>query len=425
MIEMIINIKKILFLSFLLLSANAFSQDTTSTFSREILDSYLKTAANNNPGLKAKFSDYMAAMEKVSQVGTLPDPTFAFGYFVEPTETRVGPQRVRFSLVQRFPWFGLLGARADVATELAKSKYEDFENDKSNLFFEVKTAYYNYYFIEKSIKITRENIEILEVFKRLSLVKIEAGTATVVDVLRVELEINDLENHLALFLDTRDALRINFNNLLNRNRLDNIVVPNTLWQDQLPYEKVDMMEEIYATNHQLKSLDHKINAFVNQEIVAKKEGLPKFSIGFDYLVVGESSSITSNNNGKDAFIFPSIGVSIPLYRKKYKALIKEAQFLQESQSLQKEDKKNTLNTVFEDTYKNYSDSDRRIDLNLNQSNIAQKVLDLLMVEYSTNSEDFEEVLRIERQLLKYELEYEKALTDKSASIAFMNYLIGN
>lgn len=414
---MIKNIKYIVLFSFLLvLGANAFGQ--------EKLDNYLKTAAENNPKLKATFSDYMAAMEKVPQVGTLPDPQVVFGYFIQPAETRVGPQRASFNLAQSFPWFGLLGARADVATDFAKAKYEDFENTKSNLFFEVKTAYYNYYFIDKAIEITLENIKILEVFKRLSLVKIEAGTATVVDELRVELELNDLENQLGLFLDTKDVFRIKFNNLLDIDEKSEIVLPDLLWQDDMPLDQLNMLDEIYASNHQLKGIDHKINAFLNQEVVAKKEGLPKFSLGLGYTIVGNNPLSTASDNGKDVFVFPSVGLSIPLYRKKYKALISEARYMQDAEISRKDDKKNALSTIYENTLKEYRDGNRRIALNLKQSRIAKKVLDLLMVAYSTNSKDFEEVLRIERDLLKYQLEYEKALTDKNASIAFMNYLIG-
>tara|TARA_R110002033_G_scaffold155892_2_gene192148 strand:+ start:3807 stop:5048 length:1242 start_codon:yes stop_codon:yes gene_type:complete len=388
------------------------------------LDGYLKIAAENSPELRATFNEYMAAMEKVPQVGTLPDPQAAFGYFIQPAETRVGPQRANFGLAQSFPWFGLLSARADVATDFAKAKYEEFENTKSNLFFEVKTAYYNYYFIEKAIEITKENIEILEVFKRLSLVKIEAGTATVVDELRVELELNDLENQLALFLDTKDVFQVKFNNLLDRDENAEIIVPDLLWQDDMPLDQLQMLDEIYASNHQLKGLDHKINAFMNQEVVAKKEGLPKFNVGLSYTIVGNNPMSTVSDNGKDVFVFPSVGVTIPLYRKKYKALISEAKYMQEAEISRKEDKKNTLGTIYENTLKEFRDGNRRIALNLNQSNIAKKVLDLLIITYSTNSKDFEEVLRIERDLLRYELEYEKALADKNASIAFMNYLIG-
>ena len=87
--------------------------------------------------------------------------------------------------------------------------------------------------------------------------------------------------------------------------------------------------------------------------------------------------------------------------------------------------KNTLSTVFENTYKDFNDGERRIALNRRQSEIAKQVLDVLITSYSTNSKDFEEVLRIERQLLGYRLAHQKALTDKNASIAFMYYLLGN
>ena len=139
--KMIVKIYKIILFSFLIMLSS-------STSGQESLNNYLEIAVNNNPRLKATFNDYMAAMEKVPQVGTLPDPKFAFGYFIQPAETRVGPQKATFNIAQSFPWFGLLSAKEDVFTEMAKAKYEEFENTKSNIFFEVKTTYYNYYFID-------------------------------------------------------------------------------------------------------------------------------------------------------------------------------------------------------------------------------------------------------------------------------------
>ncbi len=412
---------KIIILSFFLISTlSGMAQDT-----KESLDAYLKIAAENNPGLKAKFNDYMAAMEKVPQVGTLPDPQFAFGYFINPVETRLGPQKATLGLKQAFPWFGLLRSKEDVATEIAKAKYEIFENSKSNLFFEVKTAYYNYYFMEKAIQITKDNMVILRIFKNLSLVKIENGNASIVDELRVELELNDLENQLALFIDSKKVFLAKFNNLLNRDTYELVNVPTELWQDELPYENLTLMDSIYNNNHEVKSIDHKLNAFVNQERTAKLEGMPKFNIGVNYIIVGKNPNSTDVNNGNDALLFPSIGVTIPIYRRKYKAMIEEAKYLQLAEISNKEDKRNTLSAVFENVYKDFSDSERRINLNKKQSKIAKQVLDVLITSYSTNSKDFEEVLRIERQLLGYKLAEQKAITDKNAAIAFINYMLGN
>ncbi len=412
---------KLIYLSlFLLFSLSGIAQGE-----KEILDEYLTTAAENNPGLRSKFNDYMASMEKVPQVETLPDPKFAFGYFINPVETRVGPQRATFGLSQAFPWFGTLNAKRDAASEMAKASYEVFENSKSNLFFEIKAVYYNYYFMEKAIDITKENMEILRIFKNLSLVKIEAGNATIVDELRVELELNDLENQLALFIDSRKVLKNKFNNLLNRDNSMLIHVPKELWQDELPYDNVTILDSIYSKNHEIKSIDHKLNAFINQEEAAKREGAPKITLGINYTIVGKNSNSTASDNGKDALIFPSVGLTIPIYRNKYKGMIKEAQYLQSSEIEKKVDKRNTLNTIFINSFKEFNDGDRRISLNKTQSKIAKKVLDVLIISYSTNSKDFEEVLRIERQLLGYKLAEQKAITDKNAAVAFVHYLLGN
>ena len=46
------------------------------------LEGYLQVAADNNPGLKAKFNEYMASLELAPQVKALPDPNIAFAYFI-------------------------------------------------------------------------------------------------------------------------------------------------------------------------------------------------------------------------------------------------------------------------------------------------------------------------------------------------------
>ena len=183
--------------------------------SQDILENYLIEAANNNPGLQAQFNEYMAALEKIPQVGALPDPTLAFGYFIQPVETRLGPQQGRISVSQMFPWFGTLDAKEDVATQMAKARYEMFEEAKSKLFYDVKSTWYNLYFTNRAIAITRENIDILNTFQKLALVKIEAGKASAVDELRVEMEILELENQLELLLDKFNSQKIAFNNSIN------------------------------------------------------------------------------------------------------------------------------------------------------------------------------------------------------------------
>ena len=102
------------------------------------LDDYLIEAAENNPGLKSSYYEFEAALQKTAQVKALPDPVLSFGYFVSPVETRVGPQRAKFSLVQMFPWFGSNGTRRDVSEFNAQAKYHEFLDRKKQIVFASK-----------------------------------------------------------------------------------------------------------------------------------------------------------------------------------------------------------------------------------------------------------------------------------------------
>tara|TARA_R110002072_G_scaffold238038_2_gene395430 strand:+ start:17821 stop:19062 length:1242 start_codon:yes stop_codon:yes gene_type:complete len=388
------------------------------------LDNYLKIAAENNPGIRSLFLDYNAALEKIPQVGTLPNLNVSFGYFIQPIETRVGPQRAKLGISQMFPWYGTLDAQEDVLVEAAKAKYERFEDAKSKLFFDVKSVYYNYYFIKKGIEITQENLEILNTFKQLAIIKVETGKVSVVDELRVELEINELDNNLIFLEDSKWTLEIEFNRLLNDSINYNIITPDVLWEDDLELQKQVLLDSITNQNHLIKELEHRMLSWQNQEKVGHKVGLPSFVVGLDYAFIGKSDNTSLGKlNGRDA-IMPMVGISIPLYRKKYKGIINEALLKIESIENKKIDKQNQLTILFERSYRDYSDANRRIDLYKKQFDIAEQSLNILIVSYSADGKNFEEVLRMERKVLKYALELDKARADKNVAAAFINYLTG-
>jgi cobalt-zinc-cadmium efflux system outer membrane protein len=393
----------------------------------EMLEEYIQTAARNNPLLKARFNEYQAALQAVPQAGALPDPQVAFSYFIQPVETRVGAQQARISAVQIFPWFGTLNATKNEAIQSAKAKYEDFSEAKSNLFYQVKSAWYDLYVTRKAIDITSENIDILNSFYRLAMIKTEVGSALTVDAIRTEMEIADMENQLAFLKDTWYSQTVKFNKLLNTESTNPVDLPDKLWNTDLQYDRLTILNSIKAGNHQLVNIDFKTEALKYKEQTARRSGKPGFSLGVDYIATGEAdNTMTGKNiNGKDAIIFPKIGITIPLYRNKYNAMIREAVYLQQASEEKKINRINFLETIFEMTYREYNDADRRITLFSKQTVLAEKAFRILESEYTTAGADFEELLRMERKVLTYALELEKARADKQASIAFINYLTGN
>jgi len=289
------------------------------------------------------------------------------------------------------------------------------------IFKDVKADYYNLYFNQKSIGIILENIELLKSIQKMATIKVEAGTVSMVDEYRVQMEINELENQLANLKDKQWALETSFRNLLNAEDELTIHLPDHLWRTDLPLTKQAALDSIQSKNHQLLQLEFKQTALAYKKEAARKEGMPDFKIGLDYIFIGEGEN---NLSGKDAIVFPTVGITIPLYRKKYKAMVQEVVYLESANESAKQSKSNKLETLFENTWKDYQDAERRIGLNERQLDLARKSLKLLESEYATANSNFEEILRMERKVLKYNLELEKAIADKQASIAFINYLMG-
>lgn len=388
---------------------------------QEELDRYLQIAAENNPGLKAKFNEYMAALEVAPQVKGLPDPQVAFGYFIMPVETRTGPMQFKISASQMFPWFGTLGAKEDAAIQVAKAKYEMFEEAKAKLFHEVRATYYNTYFNHKAISITLENIEILHSFKKLANIKFESGMVSAVDEYRIEIELGEMENQLALLKEKQYVLEVMFNNLLNVNSNEPIIIPELLADEDFLLSKQAAMDSVNLLNHQLLNLDFQQAALMYRQEATSDMGKPSFMIALDYTFIGKGDN---NMAGTDAFMFPMIGMTIPLYRNKYKSMVNEVVYLAEAKEFEKEDKVNKLETVFENGWNDYLDANRRIDLYNSQLELARKAVRLLETDYATGNKNFEEILRMERLLLKFNLELEKARADKQAAISFIHYLMG-
>jgi len=383
------------------------------------LDDYFKLAAENNPGLQAKYKSFEAAMQKVTQVSSLPDPNLSFGYFVSPVETRVGPQRARFSLTQMFPWFGTLKAQEDAATLMAEAKYQEFLDARNKLYYQVSASYYPLYELQKLISIEEENQRILSSYKEIATIQFQNNKGSMVDVLRVDILLKDATTNLSILEQKQKPLVTRFNKLLNRSDDDNIVVQDSLFTFSLPanYRK----DSLLASNPILDELELKIEASKASEQAAIKQGLPKLGVGMDYVIVGQRTDVSLPDNGQDVFM-PMVSVSLPIFRGKYKAAQKEAQLMQESYSLQREEAANRLTSSYDMIWFEIQKQIELIQLYEEQIQESWQSLNLLFSAYSNSGKDFEEVLRMQQQILKYQKMKATALSEYHIAIAEMDYI---
>ncbi|MBX3045214.1 MAG: TolC family protein [Candidatus Kapabacteria bacterium] len=385
----------------------------------QTLDDYFKVAAENNPGLQAVYKEYEAALQKEPQVSTLPDPTFSFGYFISPVETRVGPQQARFSLTQMFPWFGTLKAQGDAASLMAEVKFQNFIEARNKLYYWLASAYYPLYELKDWIRIEQENIRILESYKNIATHKFENGKGTMVDVLRVDIMLKDAQTNLIILSDKEKPLLTTFNKLLNRPENEIVQISESLKAEIISdnFRK----DSLISTNPTLKALDLQIQASKASEFTAQKQGMPKLGVGIDYVMVGNRTDMSLPDNGKD-ILMPMVSVSIPIFRDKYNASVKEAQLMQESYNHQKQEVANNLISEYEMLWFQVKQQLQLLSLYEQQIQTSQQSLNLLFTSYGNSGKEFEEVLRMQQQLLKYQKMKATALTEYYTALAELDYI---
>jgi len=383
------------------------------------LHDYLIEAAENNPGLKSSYLEFEASMERTTQVKALPDMNLSFGYFINPVETRVGPQRAKFSLSQMFPWFGTKGSQGEIVALNAQSKYQEFLDKRNELYYRVKLAYYPIYEIEGQIRWQEKNLDILKTYKRLSTTNFSNGKSDMVDVIRVDIMVDDAETELKLLRDQLGPLKIAFNRLLNRPDSMDVRIDNSL---SIEYVADDYQQDsLLAKNPLLSSFDLKIESAHAQEEAAEKQGLPAFGVGIDYVIIDNRTDVDMPDNGKNAFM-PMISMSLPIFRGKYKASVKEAQLIQAALVSKKEDVENQLISFFEMSQYELQKARQLNDLYDQQITKTRQAIDLLLTAYGNSGKDFEEVLRMQQELLKYEMAKVTAIKNYYVAMARIEYI---
>jgi len=389
-------------------------------FGQSTLDEYLELAAQNNPGLKASYAEFEAALQKIPQMSSLEDPNFRVSSFGQMAETRTGQQMARFSLEQMFPWFGTLAAAKDAAALNAEAMFESYKSDRNELALMVKEAYYPLYELEQDIRLNEENLKILETFKTLAISKFQNGRGKLSDALRVDIMANELNTEIAILKEKRKPLVVAFNKLLNRDEHEEVVVDKTL---DIATAKIVSRDSLQR-NPRMEELRKKVLASQAMERVAVKQSMPKLGLGVEYIITQKRPEMTFADNGKDAYM-AMFSVSLPIYRKKYKAAIKETQYMQTSFTEMQQQVENSLIAEFEMSTFELERTRQQLALYRKQVEQTNQIINLLLTSYGNDQSDFEEILMMQQILLKYQMLEVGATKEYYLAIARLDYLTSN
>jgi outer membrane protein TolC len=448
--------------------------------------SYLEIAAKNNPVVLQKFYEYQASLQKVPQVGSLPDPELSAGVFLQPMELVSGNQIADVRLMQMFPWFGVLKSAKDEMSLMANAKFELFRDAKLQVYYDVQRSWYDLYKVRKDITISEKNIEILKTIERLAIVRFQAapssgtgsasgslinsttfnqnsgtgsssgmkgmggtqgnsattssmqssqnmqsgsggsssGMSGLSDLYRIQIEMGELQNTLAALKNQNNSIIAQFNSYLNRPPETPVFIPDSFGSDTLSISLISVSDSILKNNPMLTMLEFEKQSYEARKKMVKNMGYPMVGFGLNYSFISKNEMSVSSMNGKD-MIMPMVTVTLPIYRKKYNAMVTEADLLKTATSNNYASTANSLQTEFYKAFQQYQDAQRRVRLYNNQFQLASKSLDIILKGFASSSSTLTDLLRVRQQTFDYELKQAEALADLNTATALLKRLMAS
>lgn len=405
---------KLIFIVFLVASLNLNAQDS--------LDRYVEYGLKNNHLIKSKYASYEAAVKFSKSVTSLPDPELSMAYFLNPVETRLGSQRMRIALSQKIPWFGTIDKEVEVKEGLAKVKYEEFISELANVEWNIKSLYYEMYSIKKGIEQLQETEDLLQSLLKLTESKVEEGEA-LVEVLRLKMELNDI-GYTRHELELRiQAKKIEFFQIVNwKKENDTLYLADTLARPEFNFSWSE--DSLFSQNPDLVKIEEEILKLKSEKELIEKKGMPYISIGLEYISIEKRTDIAISNNGKDALILPKIGISLPIYRKKYTSMGKSIEYEIKALGEKKNAELNNLKAKMAYSKMKFLDAQKRSNLFQEQYLLSKKALELSIQSYSSGGDDIKNLIEMEKLVLKYNFEKIKANSDMNTAVAYSLFLIG-
>ncbi len=373
------------------------------------LADYLRYAMLNSPRVEAAYYAWAASVERITPARSLPDPRLTFEADITDVLDAVMP-----GLMLELPGPGKLRAAGDVAAAEARVGYFGFESQVLQAAYATKSAYIRLHFLEDTIRVQREALALLGDVESQAQQQVGAGRGTIQDVLRAQIEREQLSNQIANLEDSRGVLEAEFRAALGHSPADvSVPVPGTFEVGASPPSADAVLEIAANRNPVLRQMQADVRRGEAMLDLARTSRVPDFTVG-----------IEADVKANPIMWRPTASMTLPIWRDKIEAEIAAAQADKRSAEARLSAEQIAIAAELASLLYLYRESGRNEAL-FGSALLpkAQQSLDAARSGYVTGRSTFLDVIDAQRRLLEFELSAIEARTQRELAIASISLLI--
>jgi outer membrane protein TolC len=398
----------------LLLAVSAvFAENLPQLDLHQLIDEALK----NNPELIAARYKADAFKEVPSQMGTLEDPKIEIGLLKVPMNTlSMNEPMKEITVMQSLPYPGKLSLKSEMAEKEAGAAEEEYRDMELKLIQMVKDAYYELYFVYKSIEITNKNKVILKDFVKIAEAKYSVGVGLQQDVLKAQVELSKTIDELIRFEGERQSAEARINILINHLPQTPIGRPRDIIKSEFRFGIDDLQSIALENRPLLKGLQKLIERYKAAYNLSKLEYYPNFDLE---LSLGQERNTMNSFSGK-------FSLNVPLwYKTKQDKKVAEESYNINAATQRYHAAKNDIFLRIKEIIAE-EEKGRKL-LELFSAGIlpqAAQSLSSAMAGYQVNKVDFLTLVDNQITLFNYQIQYERVLTDYEKRLAELEAVVG-
>ncbi len=380
----------------------------------------------NNPEIQAARYRARALGARVPQAASLPDPQLGTITFLQAIQTAAGPQEVALGLSQHFPLFGKLPLRSQVAYHDAMSAYARVTVVELGAIERVKRAYYDVYFLQRAIEVTRALEPRIEEVIEIAKTKYETGLpgAGLETVYQAEIELSALKIRLVDLGQTKIDAQARLAGVLHLPPQTRIEAVPRFDPTKVAHTARLLVELAESYQPELEARRREISRDRTSIALARRDYWPDATVSFNWFEIG-SRGLSPVATGEDAYAL-LVGVNLPIYRKRLDAAVREAQYNSARSARQYAA---TLDEVRAEVLGLYAKFTKHNEIyGILGSEIvprAERTLELAIATYKVGRLEFQQVIQDYDNLLKYEIEYYQREALREQAIASLERAVGS
>lgn len=377
--------------------------------SASTLADLLRFAMLNNPRVEAAYYQWAAGVERITTARSLPDPRLTFEADITDMLEALMP-----GLMMDLPGPGKLRAAGDVAAGEAAVGYFAFEAEVLRAALAVKSAYYRMHFLEETVRVQRETLSLLGDLERIAQTQNAAGRVTLQDVLRAQIDREQLATQIENLEDSRGVLLAELKAALGLSAGEpDPPVPSAFEPSPEPRSAEAIFETALERNPSLRGMAADVRRAEAMLDLARTSGVPDFSVG-----------IEADLKASPVMWRPSAGVTLPIWRDKIAAEIAAAQADKRSAEARLTAEQVSLAAELASMLYMYRESSRNTDLLVDRLiPRARQSLEVARSGYTTGRSSFLDLIDAQRKLLGFELALVEARTQRELALTALSLSI--